>query len=292
MYDLIQVGENTYYIQAPVNIGIYHMGEGQVVLIDSGIDKDAGKRILRVLEQNQWSLRAIINTHSHADHIGGNPFLQEKTGCEILATRLESAFIEFPHLEPSFLYGAAPFQELRNKFLQAKPSKVTGYLEEVNLPGIEIFPLPGHSYDMVGVKTADQVLFLADCVFSQQVVEKYPVSFLYDVKAFLETLDQISDLSGTCFIPSHCVPMDSIKELSAINKKKVEEVSHSILVLCQNPISESNLIQQMFKRYHLEINLNQHVLIGSTIKAHLSYLKNQDKITYYFHENDIMWNNV
>lgn len=34
MYELIQVGENTYYIEGPTKIGIYHLGNGEVCLID------------------------------------------------------------------------------------------------------------------------------------------------------------------------------------------------------------------------------------------------------------------
>ena len=44
MYELIQVAENTYYIQSPAKIGIVKVNNTDVCLIDSGNDKDAGKR--------------------------------------------------------------------------------------------------------------------------------------------------------------------------------------------------------------------------------------------------------
>lgn len=45
MYELIQVAENSYYIQSPAKIGIFKLNDTEVCLIDSGNDKDAGKKV-------------------------------------------------------------------------------------------------------------------------------------------------------------------------------------------------------------------------------------------------------
>ena len=100
MYELIQVAENSYYIQSPAKIGLVLTGEGEVCLIDSGSDKSAAKKVRKILDANGWKLKAIYNTHSHADHIGGNRYLQEQTGCRIYAPGIERDFTEHPVLEP------------------------------------------------------------------------------------------------------------------------------------------------------------------------------------------------
>ena len=69
--ELIQLGEKTYYIKNNTNIGIYKIDEKNVYLIDAGNDKDAGKKILKILEEQGWTCKGVILTHSHADHIGG-----------------------------------------------------------------------------------------------------------------------------------------------------------------------------------------------------------------------------
>ena len=144
--ELIRVGEKTYYIKNPTNIGIYKVDDENVFLIDTGNDKDAGKKILKIIEEQGWKVKGIITTHSNADHIGGNKVIQDRTNCEIYAYNIEKAFSENPILEPSFLYGGYPFKDLRNKFLLAKESKVTEI--ENNLPeGLEYFTLKGHFFD-------------------------------------------------------------------------------------------------------------------------------------------------
>ena len=197
--ELIQVGEKTYYIKNPTNIGIYKIDDENVYIIDSGNDKDAGRKILKIVEEQGWKIKGIISTHSNADHIGGNKIIQDRTNCVILADKIEKAFSEFPILETSFLYGGYPFKDLRNKFLLAKESVVTQI--DNNLPeGLEYFSLKGHFFDMIGIKTSDDVYFLADSLFSEETISKYHLFFIYDVKEYLNTLDYLSTLNCKLYI--------------------------------------------------------------------------------------------
>ena len=186
--ELIKVGEKTYYIKNPTNIGVYKISENEVFLIDSGNDKDAGRKILKIMDEQGWSVKGIITTHSNADHIGGNKIIQDRTGCKIYATAIEKCFSENPILETSFLYGGYPFKDLRNKFLLAKESNVE--LIDNNLPeGLEVISLKGHFFEMIGIKTDDDVYFLGDSIFSEETINKYHLFFLYDVKEFLNSLE-------------------------------------------------------------------------------------------------------
>lgn len=122
MYELTQVAGNSYYIQSPAKIGLVRLNDTDVCLIDSGNDKEAGRKVRQILDANGWHLTAIYNTHSNADHIGGNQYLQNQTGCKVYAPGIECDFTRHPVLEPSFLYGGYPPKELQHKFLMAKPS--------------------------------------------------------------------------------------------------------------------------------------------------------------------------
>lgn len=58
--ELKKVGEKTYYIQNPTNIGIYKINDTDVYIIDSGNDKDAGKKILKITDEQGWNVKGII----------------------------------------------------------------------------------------------------------------------------------------------------------------------------------------------------------------------------------------
>lgn len=289
--ELIRVGEKTYYIKNPTNIGIYKIDDENVYIIDSGNDKDAGRKILKIVEEQGWKIKGIISTHSNADHIGGNKIIQDRTDCIILADKIEKAFSEFPILETSFLYGGYPFKDLRNKFLLAKESVVTQI--DNNLPeGLEYFSLKGHFFDMIGIKTSDDVYFLADSIFSEETISKYHLFFIYDVKEYLNTLDYLSTLNGKLYIPSHCEASKDISKLIDLNRDMIMSIADKICELCKNNLTFEMLLKYIFDEYNLTMNPNQYILIGSTVKSYLSYLYDEGRISYEFKDNQMYWKTI
>lgn len=289
MYELIQVANNSYYVNCPAKIGIYLNSDNSVYLIDSGNDKDAGRKVRQILERNGWTLKAILNTHSNADHIGGNKYLQAQTGCKIFAPGIECAFTRSPILEPSFLYGGYPCKDLRHKFLLAQESDAQD-ISSPDFPAeIEVIPLPGHFFDMVGYRMPDGVTFLADCVSSPETLEKYQIGYIYDVQKYLETLDLIETLEAPVFVPSHAEVVPDMHELAEVNRKKVLEIIEKVLEICAEPICFEQILKRVFDDYNLELNFQQYALIGSTLKGYLSYLKDAGRLEALIEDNMLLW---
>ncbi len=289
MYELVRVSERSYYIQSPAKVGVILTGPDQVCLIDSGSDRDAGKKVLRILNENGWSLRAIYNTHSHADHIGGNQYLQKQTGCSIYASGIECGFAEHPVLEPSFLYGANPPSDLRHKFLMAQDCDALPLTADCLPAGMELIPLPGHSWDMVGFRSPDNVVYLADSLSGRETLDKYRITFLVDVQAYLETLGSIRHMEARLFVPSHAEPAKDIVPLAEYNIRKVRETAGEILDICSTPSSFETILKQLFDRYGLTMNFEQHALVGSTVRSYMAWLKDQGKLEASFRDNMLVW---
>ena len=289
MYELIQVTERDYYIQSPAKIGLVRLNENEVCLIDSGNDKDAGRKVRQLLDAHGWRLTAIYNTHSNADHIGGNRYLQAQTGCKVYAPGIECAFTRWPVLEPSFLYGGYPCKELRHKFLMAQESDAAPLTPACLPDGFSILPLPGHFFEMVGFRTPDDVVYLADCLSSKETLDKYQIGFIYDVAAYLNTLKQVKQLQAKIFIPAHAAACEEVSALAQYNIDKVYEIAERILDLCREPHSFEVLLQKLFAAYGLGMNFEQYVLVGSTVRSYLSWLKDTGRLCCLFENNMLLW---
>lgn len=292
MYELVQVGPQSYYIESPAKIGIYRQSDNQVYLIDSGSDKDAGRRCRKVLDEQGWTCRGILVTHSNADHTGGCAYLQKQYGCKVFSGGIEAAITAYPVLEPSFLYGAYPFKELRHKFLMAQPCEVTPFTDADFPKEVEILPLPGHFFDMVGFRLPDGTAFIADCLSSAETLEKYQLSFLYDVVGYLDTLDKVASMDARMFVPSHAAPTADIAPLCHLNAEKVREVAAHILSLCVVPMPFEDLLTRLFDDYGLTLTYEQYVLIGSTVRSYLAYLKDGGEIEGLIENNRLLWKTV
>ena len=289
MYELIQVAEQSYYIQSPAKIGLVKLNDTDVCLIDSGSDKDAGRKVRQVLDANGWHLSAIYNTHSNADHIGGNKYLQGQTGCKVYAPGIECDFTNHPILEPSFLYGGFPPKELRHKFLLAQESNAEYLTKEVLPEGFEMIELPGHFFHMVGFRTPDDVVYLADCLSRKETLDKYQIGFIYDIGAYLKTLEMVKTLKAKLFVPAHAEATEEIASLAQYNIDKVLAIAEQITEICKTPLCFEEILQKLFTEYGLIMNFEQYALVGSTVRSYLAWLKDNGRIKAYFKDNKLLW---
>ena len=278
--ELVNISGKTWVIPGPVNIGVY-AEDGRAVLIDSGSSPDAGRAILRLVKAKGWDVALIINTHFHADHVGGNAFIQKRTQCEIAAHQKEAPFICFPEMEPHELWlGAAP-KQLCTKFLQAEPSNVTKLLnpgDVVSEFGLVSADLAGHAHGQIGIRTPDGVFFTADAVISEKILEKYSIPFVADYVRAMATLDALESGSAEIFVPSHGDICSDIRPMVRANRSCLQRLREEIAQICDEAKTRDDILISLSERHGLNMNMAQYVLIHSTVAAILTPMINSEEI--------------
>lgn len=127
----------------------------------SGVIKDDSlNEILNYLQNHNLTLKYILETHAHADHLSSSQFLKEKTGAKILIDanikEVQSIFSEVFNMKDfnSHIY----FDE----YVQDGTKLKVGNFE------IEVIGLPGHTPACVGYKI-DNNIFVGDTIFMPDV---------------------------------------------------------------------------------------------------------------------------
>ncbi len=138
----------------------------------------------------------------------------------------------------------------------------------------------------------DDVVYLADCLSSKETLEKYQIGFIYDVSAYLDTLEMVKTMKAKVFIPAHAEATDDIAPLAQININKVHEIADKILEICKDPIIFEKVLQQLFNDYGLVMNFEQYVLVGSTIRSYLSWLKDTGRMEVIFENGQLLWKTI
>ncbi len=270
MFEVKHLKGNTYYFEAFTNVGIYRLNDNKVVLIDGTDHKRMAKAINNYLKAENLTVDTVICTHCHVDHICGNKFFYEEYGCKILGTEKEKPFIAQPDLEGTFYYAGIDTDKTRNPFFLVEPT-VINTLTEDNLPeGLEIIRLPGHSFDMIGVKTSDNVVFLADSILSKKTWTEFKAPFFHDVNSSILTLEKIKKLEADIFVPSHNEPLTDIRALADYNIEKLTNLKETAYSLCSGKTFDemfANFITELSVTVRTEKYVNYSVILRNLLQS-------------------------
>jgi len=286
--------ENVYVIPGRTNIGIIAF-DRECIIVDTGLDEDYGRKIYNiVVRELNLKPRAIVNTHSHADHIGGNLFLVKRLNVEVYTSSLEKPFIELPLIEPLYLYGGFPPQSYLTKLITAAGVPVKDIEELVKELSIEVVDLSGHSLGMIGV-SVNGVLFAGDSIFSREVLMKYAIPYHLNPQKAYETMGKLLELSKSFkfIVPSHGSPATGAEAIKLIeeNMKAVESVKNTVLqIVSENPDSIEEITAKVLNKLNLKpANQVAYLLYRSAIASYISWLINEDLVKDSIADNKLVF---
>jgi len=284
------------YLPGSVNIGLV-LGKNGAIIIDSGLDAQTAKKIKKGLDELAQPLQAIVQTHAHADHFGGNAHLLSVfPEAQVYAPPLEEAIIRYPVLEPIYLgMGAAPIPELTNKFLMAEGSRVDALLPlegDMEIDGIlfHTISLPGHSWQQVGI-IVENICFAADGYFGADTLAKHKLPFLIDAHDTLLSLVKLLESNYEGYLPGHGPYEQSIERTITQNIHCHRRILDKIeALLAREELSLEQGLAALCTQLEIQIdNMTSYVLYRTAYMGYLIGLYREERITYRFHDNQLLW---
>ncbi len=72
----------------------------------------------------------------------------------------------------------------------------------------------------------------------------------------------------------------------------MQTIAEKILSICREPVNFEKILQEVFKGYGLTMNFEQYVLVGSTVRSYLSWLKDSGKLEGMFQDSMLLWQRI
>lgn len=311
--ELSQLSRHVFHLKMPTNTGIIALpsepGGTEIYIIDTGNNETTGKRILDFVGKTfrNAHIKAILNTHSHADHCGGNSYIAAQTGCGIWASKGEAVLLECPDIETQLIWGGTPIHDIRSQFLLAKPCTVTRVFdgeETIRLPcppentgnsslSVRVISLPGHCVDQTGFLVTDtdgtRVMFAGDVLSGRNVIKNYWIQYLLDETKTKESLRKISLVEADAYIPGHGEATGDVESLAELNMLAILETENMILDELRSPKTMEDILKAVADRNGIQLRTSQFCLIGSTLRSYITGLYEAGKITFAIADNKMVW---
>jgi glyoxylase-like metal-dependent hydrolase (beta-lactamase superfamily II) len=286
-----------YVAPGGVNIGVLKAADGKTVLIDTGLNDTAARKVLRALQDEGRSVTAIITTHGHADHFGGNSFVVKRTGATVYAPMMDEAILRYPILQPLTLFaGADPPASMRGGFMLAEPSPVDVVYEagSMQVEGIDVsvVALPGHSANQMGL-IVDRVLYCADVVLPDRVIERYKMPYLYSVSDHLSSLDVAAGIDHIAAVPGHGPVLEQARHLIEENRQLVLDVADRVVRITSERLMPEEILALLLGELGADPqDTASYYLLHPTIFAYLSYLEGVGRVSHEIRHGRSLWQSV
>ncbi len=133
------------------------------IIIDPG---DEAERILQVIEQQRLSLKYIVHTHGHLDHIGATLAIQQQFDVEVLIHEADRELLENLPLQASMFGLIATGTPSADRYIQEGDQISFGSYD------LSVIETPGHSPGGICLKLENvdpPLLFTGDTLFQRSI---------------------------------------------------------------------------------------------------------------------------
>ncbi|MCE4599424.1 MAG: MBL fold metallo-hydrolase [Desulfurococcales archaeon] len=279
---------NTYLMRGSPSTLIYEDSES-VYVIDPGHGRKRAKQLSKELVKMGKPL-VIFITHYHSDHFsllaGG------RLKGRIIATNIDAPAIRDPRIRVALTFGLPLSSGDPLLLYEAVGIDVDETIDpQSSLGPLKLVFLPGHTPGQAGVLTPDGVLYAADSLFGDRVLDNYGVPYHFNPCMALDSLKHLLDISGEVnyLVPSHgpVVGGDGIKRLVEVNIGRLEDAWRLVREMLTTSLTISEIAGKLASSYGVEPSPSLLLLLETAVRGYISCMR--DKVEAVIEEGVLKW---
>ena len=219
-----EITDNLFFIERGYLSGNHFVFRSRSpILIDTGYISHfkETERLLSVLGVNLTDTSLIVNTHTHCDHIGGNHFIQQKSGCDIALHKVGKYFID--NKDDWSTWWRYYNQEA--EFFKCTKMLVDGDTVAIGPHKFQIIYTPGHASDGIVLYNNDGKFIISSDTLWENDMAVMTLRIEGSTALFRmhESLKKIEDLDVKTVYPGHGKPFTDFKEAVSRCKARIKK---------------------------------------------------------------------
>ncbi|WCF05646.1 MBL fold metallo-hydrolase [Paenibacillus thiaminolyticus] len=288
--ELLHVSGSSYAWSGKYAVGVYlHEETKKAILFDSGPNNRTAEMLDVQINNQGYTIAAIIHTHGHILNTGGTSYFREYyPELQCYASHLSAPYIDYP----GFLAPIIPISPTRKLDISELPessdsaSIITGTIPfrdgvfEINGIPLTIYTLPGHFPGMIGIETPDQVLYCADALFGASTLSQQKLLFFTEPKEAMQSLEKLKSLQAKHYVLYHGGIYNDISKIIKENVARLEGAYNDVLTLIEQQWHTlESITQHIMSKYDLENKEKQYYLAYTITLSYVRLLLNEGKVS-------------
>lgn len=276
--DILKVKGNTYCIDTGMTyIPFYKIDSERIIMLDTGWKSGEIKGIVEIIERNNFKVSAILNSHSHIDHIGCNSYFKEKYN-SIIAMSAGEAFICSSGVNLKLYYGSQTMKSIKEHYSHMV-CKADVIIEEnqdsIELCGIKfgIIHTKGHSPDHISIITPDDVCYVGDVLISYEVMRGAKMPYDFILSEDMKSKAKLYDLNCSKYVVAHKGMYDDIKKLIDDNIDFYESRAMAIYEVIIKPMTMEEILKAVISKFKINVGtIYKYYVVERMLRSYLDYL--------------------
>lgn len=282
--EILKVKGNTYCIDTGMTyIPFYKINDEEIIMLDTGWKKGEREGIEKVLEDNNFKVVAILNSHFHIDHIGNNAYFKNKYK-SIIAMSAYEAFICSSEINLKLYYGSQTLKSVKEHYghmVCETDISIEKDQDEILLCGVnfKIIHTPGHSPAHICIITPDDVAYTGDALISYEVMEGAKMPYAYILSEDMKSKAKLHDLNCSKYVIAHKGIYNNITKLIDDNIDFYESRAMRIYEVIDEPMTMEDIMKAVIKKFNIYVNnIYRYYFIERMLKSYVEYLYDIEKL--------------